>query len=187
VGTPPYAPLKPPRYVRSWFRPTPWDVLELEWCPRYLWLSKRHGVPVTPSMAKGKAEEGALRRRLAAALGGEHRPVYIDVGWARGVVDMLARGRSAVPVEIKTGVPRREHKWQVYAEAYLVKTSLMSVSQAVLAYGERIIRLTVTAAELKAAEALLHKAAEVVEGPPPPPRKAAKCLYCQYRPICTST
>jgi hypothetical protein len=39
VGTPPYAPLKPPRYVRSWFRPTPWDVLELEWCPRYLWLS----------------------------------------------------------------------------------------------------------------------------------------------------
>ncbi|MFZ8809185.1 MAG: Dna2/Cas4 domain-containing protein [Pyrobaculum sp.] len=56
-----------------------------------------------------------------------------------------------------------------------------------MAYGERIIRLTVTAAELKAAEALLHKAAEVVEGPPPPPRKTAKCLYCQYRPICTST
>ncbi len=174
-------------YRRSWYRPTPWDVLELEWCPRYLWLSKRHGVPVTPSMAKGKAEEGALRKRLAAALGGEPKPVYIDAGWAHGVVDMLARGRSAVPVEIKTGVPRREHKWQVYAEAYLVKASLMSVSQAVLAYGERIIRLTVTAAELKAAEALLHKAAEVVEGPPPPPRKTAKCLYCQYRPICTST
>jgi CRISPR-associated protein Cas4 len=131
VGTPPYAPLKLPRYVRSWHRPTPWDVLELEWCPRYLWLSKRHGVPVTPSMAKGKAEEGVLRKRLAAALGGEPRPVYIDAGWAHGVVDMLARGRSAVPVEIKTGVPRREHKWQVYAEAYLVKTSLMSVSQAV--------------------------------------------------------
>jgi CRISPR-associated exonuclease Cas4 len=34
---------------------------------------------------------------------------------------------------------------------------------------------------------LLHKAAEVVEGPPPPPKKTAKCLYCQYRPICTST
>jgi CRISPR/Cas system-associated exonuclease Cas4 (RecB family) len=69
-------------------------------------------------MAKGKAEEGALRRRLAAALGGEPKPVYIDVGWAYGVVDMLARGRSAVPVESKTGVPRREHKWQVYAETY---------------------------------------------------------------------
>ena len=160
--------------------------MELEWCPRYLWLWKRRGVPVTPSMAKGKAEEGALRRRLAAALGGEPKPVYIDAGWAHGVVDMLAQGRSAVPVEIKTGVPRREHKWQVYAEAYLVKASLMSVSQAVLAYGEMIIRLTVTAAELKAAEALLHKAAEVVEGPPPPPKKTAKCLYCQYRPICTS-
>jgi len=186
VGTPPYAPLKPPMYRRSWYRPTPWDVLELEWCPRYLWLSKRHGVPVTPSMAKGKAEEGALRKRLAAALGGEPKPVYIDAGWAHGVVDMPARGRSAVPVEIKTGVPRREHKWQVYAEAYLMKASLMSVSQAVLAYGERIIRLTATAAELKAAEALLHKAAEVVEGPPPPPKKTAKCLYCQYRPICTS-
>ena len=72
-------------------------------------------------------------------------------------------------------------------QRHIVKTSLMSVSQAVLAYGERMVRLTVTAAELKAAEALLHKAAEVVEGPPPPPRKAAKCLYCQYRPICTST
>ena len=162
-------------------------MLELEWCPRYLWLSKRHGVPVTPSMARGRAEEGPLRRRLAASLGGEPKPVYIDAGWAHGVVDMVARGRAAVPVEIKTGVPRREHKWQLYAEAYLVKTALMSVSQAVLAYGEKIIRLTVTRGELKAAETLLHKAAEVVEGPPPPPRKSAKCLYCQYRPICTYT
>lgn len=82
---------------RSSYRPTPWDVLELEWCPRYLWLSKRHGVPTTPSMARGRAEEEALRRRLAAALGGEPRPVHIDAGWAHGVVDMLARGRSAVP------------------------------------------------------------------------------------------
>jgi len=64
VGTPPYAPLKPLRYVQTLLVPTPWDVLELEWCPRYLWLSKRHGVSVTPSMAKGKAEEGALRRWL---------------------------------------------------------------------------------------------------------------------------
>ncbi|MFZ8806557.1 MAG: hypothetical protein ACO2PN_00425 [Pyrobaculum sp.] len=105
--------------------------MELEWCLRYLWLSKRHGVSATPSMTKGKAEEGALRRRLAAALGGEPKPVYIDAGWAHGVVDMLARGGSAVSVEIKTGVPRREHKWQVYAEAYLVKASLMSASRAV--------------------------------------------------------
>jgi CRISPR-associated exonuclease Cas4 len=172
---------------RSSYRPTPWDVLELEWCPRYLWLSKRHGVPVTPSMARGRAGERALRRKLAAALGGEPRPVYIDAGWAHGVVDMLARGRSAVPVEIKTGAPRREHKWQAYAEAYLIKASLMSVSQAVLAYGERIVRLAVTPAELRAAETLLWKAAEVVEGPPPPPRRSPKCLYCQYRPICTST
>jgi hypothetical protein len=50
-------------------------------------LAVRHGVSVTPSMAKGKAEEGALRKRLAAALGGGLKPVYIDGGWARGAVN----------------------------------------------------------------------------------------------------
>ncbi|ACB39518.1 CRISPR-associated protein Cas4 [Pyrobaculum neutrophilum] len=167
------------------YRPTPWDVLELEWCPRYLWLSKRHGVPTTPSMAKGRQEEQALRKKLAAALGAEPKPVYIDAGWTHGVVDMVARRHSAVPVEIKTGVPRREHKWQLYAEAYLVKAQGHSVSLGVIAYGERLARLQITPAELKVAEALLIKAAEVVEGPPPPPRKTPKCAYCQYRPICS--
>lgn len=168
-----------------WYRPTPWDVLELEYCPRYLWLSKRHGVPVTPSMAAGRKKEGELRRFLAQALGAEPRPVYIDAGWAHGVVDLLARGRGASPVEIKTGAPRREHKWQVYAEAYLARTAGYAVSAAYVAYGERIYRLMVTSAELKAAEGLLARAAAVVEGPPPPPIKSGKCLYCQYRAICT--
>ncbi|AET32343.1 CRISPR-associated protein Cas4 [Pyrobaculum ferrireducens] len=174
-------------YRPSSYRPTPWDVLELEYCPRYLWLSKRHGVPVTPSMRAGKSAEPELRRRLAAALGGEPRPVYIDAGWAHGVVDLLVVRKSAVPVEIKTGAPRPEHKWQLYAEAYLVKAAGYAVTRGVLAYGERLRSLQVTPAELKAAERLLAKAAEVVEGPPPPPRRSPKCAYCQYRAICTYT
>lgn len=170
-----------------WYRPTPWDVLELEWCPRYLWLSKRHGVPVTPSMKSGRRQENALRAALAEALGGEPRPVYIDAGWAHGVVEMVAKRLGAVPVEIKTGLPRPEHKWQLYAEAYLVKAAGYSATRGALAYGTRVRWLTITPHEVKAGEALLWKAAEVVEGPPPPPKRSAKCTYCQYRNICTST
>lgn len=166
-------------------RPTPWDVLELLWCPRYLWLSKRHGVPLTPSMAKGKRAEEDIRRRLAPLLGGEPRPVYIDAGWTHGVVDLIAKRAAAVPVEIKTGVPRPEHKWQLYAEAYLVKAGLgYAVHKAYLAYGTDVKKLDVTPMDLAAAEKLLEKARDVAEGPPPPPRRSAKCHYCQYRPIC---
>lgn len=169
------------------YRPTPWDVLELEWCPRYLWLSKRHGVPVTPSMAEGRKREAEARRLLAEALGAEPRPVRIDAGWAYGVVDLVAKRATAVPVEIKTGVPRPEHKAQLYAEAFLVKASGLSVFRGALAYGTSIKWLTITPQEIRAGEALLQKAAEVVEGAPPPPKRSAKCSYCQYRNICTST
>nr|WP_287069578.1 CRISPR-associated protein Cas4 [Pyrobaculum sp.] len=170
-----------------WYRPTPWDVLELEWCPRYLWLSKRHGVPMTPNMAAGRGAEAGLRRFLAKALGAEPKPVYIDAGWAHGVVDILVKRVAASPVEIKTGLPRREHKWQLYAEAYLVKAAGCAVYTGYITYGEKIYRLQISKAELKAAETLLVKAAEVIEGPPPPPVKTGKCAYCQYRAICTST
>lgn len=159
--------------------------MELEWCPRYLWLSKRHGVPVTPSMAAGRAREAELRRFLAKALGAEPKPVYIDAGWAHGVVDLLVRRIAASPVEVKNGVPRREHRWQLYAEAYLAKAAGYAVYAGYLAYGERIHKVQITKAELEAAEALLAKAAEVVEGPPPPPARSGKCSYCQYRAVCT--
>lgn len=168
-------------------KPTPWDVLELLWCPRYLWLAKRHGVPTTPSMAEGKRREETIRKRLAEALGTEPRPVYIDAGWAHGVVDMVTWRYAAAPVEIKTGKPLREHKWQLYAEAYLIKAAGHSVHKAYLAYGLEIKTLQVTKQDLATAERLLDKAAKVALGPPPPPIKTAKCEYCQYRPICINT
>ena len=166
-------------------KPTPRDVLNLLWCPRYLWFSKRLGVRVTPSMRRGRAEEEAIRRRLASILGGEPRPVYVDAGWAHGTVDILARRFSATPVEIKTGVPWSGHKWQLLAEAYLVKAGLgYAVHKAYLAYREEVRRLDVTPSDLAAAERLLSKAADVVEGPPPPPRRSARCRYCEFRALC---
>jgi len=170
------------------YRPTPWDVLELEWCPRYLWLSKRHGVPVTRSMAQGKREEAALRARAIATLGGEPRSVYVDAGWTHGVVDMLIKRAAATPVELKWGIPRREHKWQLLAEAYLARAGLkLAVYRGYLIYPRHAKSLEITPSDLKAAERLLWKAAEVVEGPPPPARRSGKCSYCQYRNICTGT
>lgn len=168
------------------YRPSPWDVLELEYCPRYLWLSKRLGVPATPRMLEGRRVEEAARRRLAEVLRAEPRQVYIDVGWAHGVVDMVARRFAAAPVEIKAGPVRREHKYQLLAEAYLVREAGNAVREGVLYYHElgRIIRRVVTPSDLRLGEELLHKAAEVVEGPPPPPRPSPKCRYCQFRPLC---
>ena len=168
------------------YRPTPWDVLELEWCPRYLWFARRLGVPTTPRMLAGKRAEEAARRRLAEALGAEPRPALIDVGWAYGVVDMVARRYAATPVEIKAGPPRREHKAQLLAEAYLVKESGSAVREGVLYYHElnRLMRRAVTPGDIRLGEELLHKAAEVVEGPPPPARPGPRCRYCQYRAVC---
>jgi len=163
-------------------------VLELEWCARYLWLSKRLGVPVTPSMAAGKAEEEASRRKLASIFGVEPRRAYIDVGWAHGVVDLLVKRFSAMPVELKSGIPRREHKWQLYAEAYLVKASGNAVREGILFYSPNSLkRIPLSRDELNVGERLLMKAAEVVEGPPPPPTRTGKCSYCQYRNVCTYT
>lgn len=69
----------------------------------------------------------------------------------------------------------------------MAKASGYAVYSGYIAYGEDNRKLHVTRAELKAAEALLAKEAEVVEGLPPPPAKSSKCAYCQYRAICTST
>ncbi|MBP1449643.1 MAG: CRISPR-associated protein Cas4 [Thermoproteus sp.] len=167
------------------YKPTPKDVLELMWCPRYLWYMRHIPLPPTERMLAGKRAEAAAVRRLSAMLKAEPKLVYVDVGWARGVIDAVAKRRS--PVEVKLG-PRREiYRWQLYAEAYLLANALrMAVYEAYIYYIDRdqLDKYAIGPDELKTGEILLKKAKKVVEGPPPISSKTPKCGYCEYRNIC---
>lgn len=103
------------------YRPTPKDVLELFWCPRYLWFFRRFGVSPSERMRRGREAEVAAKRRLVSMLKAEVETVFVDVGWARGSVDAVVRRFGAAPVEVKLGARRDDlYRWQLYAEAYLL-------------------------------------------------------------------
>jgi len=169
------------------YRPTPRDVLWLLWCPRYLWFARRVGVWPSERMRAGREAEEAARPFIASALGAEPRRVYVDAGWFHGEVDLVARGAEASPIEIKLGPARREHRYQLYAEALLLREGLgYAVRAGYIYYVEegRLERVRIGAEELGAARRLLRAAARVVEGAAPPVRPSAKCSYCEYRNLC---
>ncbi len=169
------------------YRPTPRDVLELAWCPRYLWYTRHVPVPPTERMKAGKHVEEAAKRRLAARLRAEVNTLYIDIGWARGAIDAVLRKHAAAPIEVKMGPKRDIYRWQLYAEAYIMARGLgTAVHRAYLYYADTdtLEEKPITTSEMKIAEKMLIKARTVVEGPPPPAQRTPKCRYCEYRNIC---
>jgi len=164
-------------------RLSPSLINDFEYCPRLLWVQRRLGLKLFGERALIAVVKGRLLHERYERVVSQYDNVIteykIEIDGLVGVVDMLIkRGKSVVPVEIKTGASRSAHKLQL--QIYM---SMLKARTGYLVYKDRVEAVE---RDDKALE-VLKKVREVLSSetppPPPPPEKCSKCLF---RPICHS-
>ena len=162
-------------------RITPSMINDYEYCPRLLWLQARLGKKLLTRKSLVALVKGRLlheRYERAVSLREDVLTEYkIEIGDMVGVVDLVfRRGRSLIPVEVKSGMVSREShvkQLQIYIE--LLKSN----------FGYLVYRNKVERVEYKEnAMDILSEIKRVLESQEPPPVSDKLCRSCPFRFIC---
>lgn len=162
-------------------RITPSMINDYEYCPRLLWLQAKLGKKLLTRRSLVALVKGRLlHERYERALSIKEDVITeykIEVDDMVGVVDLVfKRGRSLIPVEIKSGMISREShvkQLQIYIE-------LLRSSFGYLVYRNKVERVEYR----ENAVSILEDIRSVLESQTPPPIKGDSCKSCPFRFIC---